>query len=706
MATPTWDDTEPVFEETQAIEPAAPAREIGMLEAGALGSVKGVTLGFDDEIAGAAGALLQKLGSNSPEDFWTLYSKIRDNVRQTHAEAEEAQPGASIVGELAGSLVLPVPGLAAVKGAGFAAKAAAMAKTGAKAGAIAGLGLSDADLTKGELGEAARDTAGGALLGGATGAGLQAIGTGLTTAAKGAGKIAKSFPIVQDLTETYSRTKAGEELLGQVNELSQANRDTARDLIDTLEQYRLEAGKLMSSSMERVDASGIKANLQKSVQEMRERLANMDPVDEFEKKDVENFKKVLSNILKEEEKEINRVVRVIKPPKASNLEKAEDTVAKKTAAAQARDLIKQQEIKQEIERLEDLMAQTSTPEEYAALDASIAKLRDKSARLINETEFPPMNILDETTGLPVKGVSRGINKQPITETIMPQPVPVFEPIQIQTTKVTNPTRTEATASELNEILRSLGTSYEKSETHVGKDLASELKNLLSKELEGTVMGAPEAQQAAQGYSYAKGGFKDIARTQEALGLPSRFGLDAERKVEAINRLQRAIQESQKPGAIGKQVLEEALTNLEKIDADMANEFRKRVSEGSRSEYLAREIAKESALSKDPYSLYASGKSIALLGARAAGKAARATGEAASGPSQSLLKLGNKVYEAAPDQLKTMADLATSQGKSFAPVLNKIVNAPLNKRKALLFTLMQQPDFREFAKSLTGGEDSE
>ncbi len=143
----------------------------------ARGAVQGASYGFGDEIAAAVDTGVSKVpglrefaqmlhGDNLPIDDPSLtYSQRRDAYRAKNEQAQQANPKTYIAGELAGGLAAPIPGGAAVKGATAGAKIASVAKTGAKVGAAAGLGMSKADLTQGEYGKAATDTAIGAATG-------------------------------------------------------------------------------------------------------------------------------------------------------------------------------------------------------------------------------------------------------------------------------------------------------------------------------------------------------------------------------------------------------------------------------------------------------------------------------------------------------------------------------------------------------------
>lgn len=174
------------------------------LEALGRGTLQGASMGFSDEATGlgesAIQSLLESLGQRLDDklSFGDQYTKSRDEARAANLAAQEANPWSYGTGNLAGAIGTGLIaggagvlgkglGLLGKKGAQTALTTAASKGTlggltaiGATEGALSGLGTSEADLTKGEFGEAALDTA---------------IGTGIGTLAPGAlqlgGKVLK-----------------------------------------------------------------------------------------------------------------------------------------------------------------------------------------------------------------------------------------------------------------------------------------------------------------------------------------------------------------------------------------------------------------------------------------------------------------------------------------------------------------------------------
>ena len=148
--------------------------EVSKTESFVRGAAQEATLGFADEATAALEAVGKSL--TGPEKYLDVYRKAREESREAYKQAEEANPLTYLSGQVVGGIAPAV----ATGGAGLgalglkqAAKQSAIA--GLKYGAGSGLGYSQADLTKGEVGEAALDVAKGGAMGGAFGAAIPLI---------------------------------------------------------------------------------------------------------------------------------------------------------------------------------------------------------------------------------------------------------------------------------------------------------------------------------------------------------------------------------------------------------------------------------------------------------------------------------------------------------------------------------------------------
>ena len=118
------------------------------LESGLRGALQGATAGFADEISGGVEALWEA-AKGDPRTFGELYKAKRDESRANFDTARETSPNSYMVGQVGGAI-----GTSLIPGMG----GASIGKLAAQ-GALQGLGESQADLTEGNVIEAAKDTA-------------------------------------------------------------------------------------------------------------------------------------------------------------------------------------------------------------------------------------------------------------------------------------------------------------------------------------------------------------------------------------------------------------------------------------------------------------------------------------------------------------------------------------------------------------------
>lgn len=256
--------------------------------------VSGATAGFDAPIVGAIGAVgraagVQNLGSWKPfdpsshlqttaptADFNKILQAYRENRDATRADAASdraASPVRSMVASTVGTALSPLSALKIAQGTGVGASAA----NAAAQGAVLGLGHSNADLTKGELGPAALDMAKGAGVGGAIGGAVGGIAntfspnnldqaaTGLLRNATGAtGKEAQKFTPGSDTwlrknvgfldNPSNIADKAGDAITGSEQGINQSldglNGTTVdrQDVIDYIQNKIADLSKLSSNN--------------------------------------------------------------------------------------------------------------------------------------------------------------------------------------------------------------------------------------------------------------------------------------------------------------------------------------------------------------------------------------------------------------------------------------------------------------------------
>lgn len=242
-----------------------------------------LTGGFSDELGAGLQAAMQALPGGKRTDAEGREMSALDVYRaargENRADAElgrKQNPTASKIGTGLGvgaSLILPgvAAGKAARVGAGIGEIAKAGALTGLKQGAfwggLAGAGNSEADLTRGEVGRLAFDTAAG-------GVGGAALGAGLGAGASAAG--AKGSQVMKWLRDRTQRgiSEAGAKLddlakvkvekpineaAGALGGESQKGYRTAKDLLDLQREGRLTPEG--AAKLKELEDSGVVAEL-------------------------------------------------------------------------------------------------------------------------------------------------------------------------------------------------------------------------------------------------------------------------------------------------------------------------------------------------------------------------------------------------------------------------------------------------------------
>lgn len=178
---PTFDPSKPfdavdAGPSTQAVSSTSDDPLQSKAASASAGAIQGATMGLGDEL-GAAGSTAMNaitgmsgpLAGGSLDDLIDDYRSSRDKLRAEFAKTQAANPKTFLAGQVAG-------GLASGSAAGTPSTLGSAMKTGSGIGAISALGNSDADLTKGQFGQAAVDTLKGAAVG--VGAGAAGYGVG------------------------------------------------------------------------------------------------------------------------------------------------------------------------------------------------------------------------------------------------------------------------------------------------------------------------------------------------------------------------------------------------------------------------------------------------------------------------------------------------------------------------------------------------
>jgi hypothetical protein len=241
----------------------------GQLTAAIRGGVQGISGGFADELAGGIGGAIDYVQGEG--DLKSLYEKNRDEQRAKNEQSKKDWPKTYGATQIGASVVPTV----LTAGTSIPAMAAS--------GAAQGLGYSEADLTKGEIGQAAKDTAIGGVIGGGAGAVVQGVSRMTPT-------------VVNYLSGLARRNAAGLAVNGTGATGLQASRmapGTGEFLLDngitrfgsTAEGVANRAGEAMRQSgdeigrvLETLDNNGVTASVDNVVAALQRRITELDRV--------------------------------------------------------------------------------------------------------------------------------------------------------------------------------------------------------------------------------------------------------------------------------------------------------------------------------------------------------------------------------------------------------------------------------------------
>ena len=290
--TSSWKDT--------IVDESVESPEISSIESGLRGAAQSASYGTADELTGAGEAALSTVfGSDKLSDLLENYRKYRDESRSDYKASEEANPASYLTGEIAGGVGtgLLTGGAGAVANlgkVGLQQGAKELAKMGLKQGAAAGFGSSEGDLTKGEIGKVAADTAIGAGLGASLGAALPVVtkGAGKALGAVGDFAMDKAPRVFKKGKAAYELAEKGFDVVGEKAEkaLDTESRQAAKDIISAFRRQSREGsvdiGKALKSLPEGADFSKVMTEVEDSLSKSNMR------VDDYERalRELKQFK--------------------------------------------------------------------------------------------------------------------------------------------------------------------------------------------------------------------------------------------------------------------------------------------------------------------------------------------------------------------------------------------------------------------------------
>jgi hypothetical protein len=630
--------------ESPAIQKEAPSA----FESGIRGAAQGASFGFADEIQAALQSAV------TPEDYETVVARIRDQYKS----AEAANPGTYFTGNIAGGLVIPGLGTAGLVGKG--AKLGKQLATAVGSGALTSVGVSESSDAK----ELVKEGIIGAGIGLGT-AGLVGGVSKLAQSVKGAGQALGKTDTAENIADAYRAGKAGINLTTREGvEAVEAASKTERDFAaKALEEQRQLAGK----------------ELGKAIKESGESfdIGEMEQLRSFiEKNKTSPFKQLRDDALALESQFLDIT---------QGIEKNVPVKYKVVKAGK----------------------QKLVPGEESSFDKlrkEAQKLQEK-ARLLNEdvtTEIVPskepgLNLLSllKTTG------KEGAEDAKVVRTLEDLPGRadeiITEPTTIENVEKVLTSRTGGktsgyTAEELKNlqagfnVLGGTGTAptlATQEGVNVAKLTAKSLGDKLTKD---------------KTISAATGKYRTVKQAMNELGIgPEDFErLEATGEEELVKKVRdklstqfRQIGDLDSVAAKkAKESFDTALTSIKQINPELAEKIRKGITETSRLEYLARVAGKTNLPNKATYL-----KSGTVTAGNIVGRQVK------------------RISDATPEFITQLGDKLSTSGTSEAAtkvggIIKGMAAKDATARKAIMFAMMQNPEYRKVMEEFLPDNEQE
>ncbi len=280
--------------EADPLDVLKPERPLGAALAGAS---QGLTLGFGDEMMGAADAAGEAgkrlFGSDEPatKSLADTYRSARDSFRARNKTSEEAQPLTYGASEFLGGAALPLPGGAAAKGAGLGAKMARGALQAGAFGLASGAGKSEAD----DVGGVTSDALKSAVTAAPFGAGGAAVAEGVSKLApyfrgKAGERAVQAAGARAGITDRLAKMgvspddvpELGNKLLdeGLIPTGLNPFKNPVKQTMERSAALKSAAGKQIGSAIDAADASGASFDPASAQASMRSKMAIANPLEE------------------------------------------------------------------------------------------------------------------------------------------------------------------------------------------------------------------------------------------------------------------------------------------------------------------------------------------------------------------------------------------------------------------------------------------
>jgi hypothetical protein len=669
------------LEQSQKQEPqqVIPEREIGMGEA-ALKHAQGSLL-VDEIVAGLSGAAGQAYGTIEQgklpklQELIDTYYEARAGQRAEKEEAFKQQPGASIVGGITGGLLTaPFTGGAAVVQAPSAiGKIGQAALTGAKFGAATGALQGEAKLTEGLRGvkQLGKETLAGAALGAGTGAALSGVVEGV----KGAKNIATEL-IPEPVKARFEYGKRTGEM-ANVEKLDQNIRETSEKIFDNVKSKLKEYGVQKEEAIKLADEAGQRISLGEDIEKVINSLGE-STLTESNKEAVENFRNILY-----------------------------------------KEYLGRPNFKQVLEKTQSEMSDLIRNSEQKALEATIKGEKDLGKQVISTGGV--ISDIDEFTGLPrpMKGVSlqtpnlqmaqqkTRLSTQEFTPegdlvtrttSLKSKPIDITpaKPSEI-TTGIDDMTRrpfAEFVDQSTGKVYRNLGEVIVSPDFDINNltykqadDLLPQLFQLTNSDNEIVARKAKQLYGTLRTKLGEFGGVSEAKEGLEAIYKPIAKNLNVD--IAELN-------------SSNKFIREQAIADLEKrlIQSSEGSDVDQRLLSEAFEKYApeARKLMDDLKIFREARAATGGQQRADISRSGILTRAGAVGGNIAGVAANKFKGFGKSLLSKTPDQIQQIASKLSNSGskagQAYIKPLLEIANSNLRSREALLFTLTQQPGFKQ------------
>lgn len=700
------------------------------------GAKAGLTFGFADEAEGGVGAamdagqqLLNKLGLTGPSvsqvneqlasqgfkgdvgptDTEGLYKEFRDASRAKATQAQEDNPMSFFAGNLAAVAALPLGALNAAKGAPLLTQMGRGAAVGAGMGALTGAGTSDADLLEGDVAGLGTDVAGGATMGAALGGAIPAAIGGIKGGAK---LIGESIP--ETSKQAFKRGLEGinttsKEFYDDVTKkLGLQSKKIAEPINEAVEKNAKEIASLESQQMkiqddikQQVERGQARAQIQSASDITKQQKNELQMAQKIQDRIATLRKRLGSNYDKiDKAAEKLNIYPDTRAPLSSMIEEIqtnsalpEGTVAGLMKKIQP--MLDGQADKKTYQATKDYLIKLGNNENRVVANAAkkaYAEMRNNYVQQFADAGYEGLaNKLVDTnrrwkTALDLEDMYfdnvRKVGQLADTDTLS-----TIQKFGGKTSK------DQAIQQDVMQKMQTLDPKRAKEFGQAMSRVASEGLELKGAQEAVPELPNPELSKIQELLRQAKGGQNELS---QATGLNVSSPNTIEN--ELLNLLPRKNQQT------GSDVSEKKLNQVfDFIKKSKGEDYAKQLSD--ETDELAKDVAVRNLGRRELEDI--PGTKVGIVNKLAGGSASIAN--KAGRAVKSLQDTPTKLFDMAPEQLQNVASRMAKMGptgEEYARVLNSMMDRNNVGRSAAIYTLMQQPNFREIYNKLDESENKE